>query len=368
VSDAPSLGGKLLVGEAHGSSDGQPLPRVSVVICTHNGEALLPSVLHHVREQSLAAQHVELLVVDDGSTDRTAEVAAASGVRVISLHPNRGLSAARNAGVESTSAPIIAFTDDDCEPAEGWLEALLSPFVDSTVDGVGGRVISASSDGLVLRYIDARNPLAPLGIGVVASSGFSHRLRAYLAGAFGVRRPLEAGAELYTVVGANMAFRRKLLDELGGFDATFSRAGDEEDLCRRAHDRPAGARLVFEPSAVVAHRFKPELADTLRRARTYGRAHSQAVGKHPAMRSIVYPFPILTFATAAVARFTRRPALAVLSLLIPILGYGRWPAEAWRRRSLEPLVYAYLQLLEETSTMRGELEGLRARRPRSGEP
>lgn len=341
------------------SAEGGSRPQISVVLCSFNGERMIPDALSCLGRQSLNSGLYEVIVVDDGSVDRTAEIAQSYGARVISLQPNRGLAAARNAGVAAARAPIIAFTDDDCQPAEDWLESLITAFSDSKVDGVSGRVVPACSNRFLLRYLSARNPIAPMGIDQLASSSRASRLRLYLRQVIGRGDELATGAPLYSLVGANMAIRRELILELGGFDEVFKAAGEEEEFCRRAHGRRQGVRLFYAPGAAVVHQFSPRLSDPLRRARTYGRGHTDAVRKHRDMQVIVYPFPVAISLAMVVAIMKRRELHIVLAALAPLAAYGRWPVYAWRSRSLAALLlYPYLELAEEASTMVGQVERL----------
>lgn len=340
----------------------QPLhrPDISVVMCSHNGARVLPEALASLRRQSLADDRFEVIVVDDGSRDATARIADAWGARVIRLSPNRGLAAARNAGVSAAGAEIVAFTDDDCQAEPGWLAALLQTFADPAVRGVSGHVVPGGPDGFMLRYLHWRNPLAPLEERLLKPNGLVHRLGLYLRGLVCGERSLGSGDRLFSVVGANMAFRRELIYELGGFDEAFRFGGEEEDLCRRVHGLPGGGCLAYQPSATVIHHFEPRLLDTLRRSRAYGRGNARAAIKHPDARPILYPFPVVALAAAAVGVLTRRPGLARLGIALPVLSYPRWLAALRRYRSLEPLGYPYVQLAQEFSTMLGEFDGYRA--------
>ncbi len=330
---------------------------LSVVICSRNGAARLPLVLGALERQSLPRNRYEVIVVDDGSTDSTASVARNLGARVVRLVAPAGLAAARNVGVQVAAASLIAFTDDDCKPEADWLQALVRVLTDAAVDGVGGRVTPVCEVPFLRTYLVARNPLTPLPADLLADERPSARLRRYLRTAFAGDHELAPGALLYAPVGANMALRRELLEALGGFDESFEFGMEDEELCLRAHARVQHTLLLYEPGAVVEHQFRPALSDGIRRAHAYGRGHGQAAAKHRRVRPIVYPLPILQLVAVGTAMIRRQPALAIAAVLAPPVGYGRWAALAWRRRSTVALVYAYLQLAEEIATMVGELRG-----------
>jgi glycosyltransferase involved in cell wall biosynthesis len=327
--------------------------RVSVVVCTHNGAATLPAALAALREQDLDPREYEVIVVDDGSGDGSADLAEAAGARVVRLEDNRGVAVARNAGARAARGPVVAFTDDDCEASRSWLRELIAAFDDESVDGAAGAVVPAGDSSVVLRYLADRDPLAPLPSALLRSTNPFYRLGLYLRSAIAGRPRPGDGDEVYSVVTANGAFRREFLLALGGFDPSF-RLGEDGDLCRRAHDSDGGARFVYRPRALVRHHFRPELSDTLRRARGYGCSNAHMAAKHGDVNPVLYPFPFL-IAGAALAAVVARPRLLPLAALLPLVTYPAWPALAARRRRVEPLTYSYLQLAEEVATMHGEV-------------
>ncbi len=333
-------------------------PEIAVVLCSHDGAELLPTALAALAAQTLDPARYEVIVVDDGSTDATAEVAEAAGATVVRLPVSRGLNGARNAGIETARAHVVAFTDDDCEPEPAWLERLLEPFSNPTVDGAAGRIVEECTDAFLLGYLRTVRPLAPMGAELGGSRSPLARLALYARRMAGFGPELRAGEELYSLVGANMALRRPLLRELGGFDAAFRLGADEEELCLRAHARPGGARLLYAPDAVVHHHFRPRLRDGIRRARAYGAGHARVAATHPGPRLIVYPVPVLAGVSLLAGLVNRRARRAVL-VLTP-LAYPRFTQLAVARRSPVPLAYAALTLAEEVATMAGELAGRRA--------
>ena len=318
-------------------------PNVSVVVCSLNGAHKIANCLAALEAQTIRGQ-CEIIVVDDGSTDRTAEVARQFNVDVLVHDTNRGLSAARNSGIRRSIAPIVAFTDDDCVPAADWLERLIAEYDDPEVLGVGGTVAPLSTDGRLLRYLDANNPLAPIEVERTKSSSVLHRTLLYLrrniaaTGASGKR-------DVYSLVGANYSTRRVLLDEIGLFDERITFGGDEEDVCRRLRLRFPYGRFVYLPAAVVHHDFDPRVRDTLRRSYAYGRGSARAFLKNRSQFPTVFPLPIVV-AGFAVASVWRRPALGV-AIVLPLVAFPRWTIEATRERDLERFAFAYLQLLQE---------------------
>jgi len=98
------------------------IPDVSVVIAAYDAECTLPATLAACRAQDFAGS-LEVIVVDDGSRDRTREMAEAAGVRVVS-QSNSGPAGARNSGWREARAPIVLFTDSDCVPRPDWVRRL----------------------------------------------------------------------------------------------------------------------------------------------------------------------------------------------------------------------------------------------------
>ncbi len=198
-------------------------PLVSVVLCTHNGALTLRDCCEGLAR--LAYPRHEVIVVDDGSTDDSAAIAAAHGFRVIST-PNQGLAAARNVGLEAARGEIVAYLDDDARPDPHWLDYLVRAFGEGPYVGVGGPNLVPHDDGLVAQCV-ARAPGNP-------------------------REVLIDDERAEHLPGCNMAFRRDALLAIGGFDPQFRIAGDDVDVCWRLLDR--GEALGFSPAAIVWHR------------------------------------------------------------------------------------------------------------------
>ncbi len=226
-------------------------PRISVVVCTYNGSRLLRDCLEGIRQ--LDYPDLEAIVVDDGSTDASASIAAEYGVRVIRTE-NRGLSAARNTGWQAATGEIVAYLDDDARPDPQWLRYLAWAFRTTRHVGIGGPNIAPPGDGWIAECV-ANSPGGPMHV-------------------------LVSDTEAEHIPGCNMAFRRTALAAIGGFDARFRTAGDDVDLCWRLQDQVG--TLGFHAGAMVWHHRRNSVRTYWRQQLGYGRAEALLEHKWPA--------------------------------------------------------------------------------------
>jgi GT2 family glycosyltransferase len=227
-----------------------PWPKISVVVCTHNGEATLAQCLDRAAE--LTYPDFEVVVVDDGSTDGSADVARARGVTLVQTE-HRGLSFARNAGVQRAAGAIVAFLDDDAYPDPDWLHYVAASLRANDHAGMGGPNIPPENDGLIADCVAAA-PGGPIHV-------------------------LISDREAEHVPGCNMAFRKSALQEIGGFDERFRVAGDDVDVCWRLQE--AGHTLGFSAGAVVMHRRRDSVRRYLKQQYGYGKAEALLERKWP---------------------------------------------------------------------------------------
>jgi GT2 family glycosyltransferase len=225
-------------------------PKISVVVCSHNGAATIEETCQGLRR--LEYPCYEVIVVDDGSTDATAEIARRHGFRLISTE-NRGLSSARNTGLEAATGEIVAYLDDDAYPDRHWLTYLAEAYRTGAYVGVGGPNLPPPDDGGVAACV-AHAPGNPAHV-------------------------LVSDREAEHIPGCNCSFRTDALRAIGGFDPLFRVAGDDVDVCWRLRER--GWRLGFSPAAVVWHHRRGSLRAYWRQQRGYGRAEALLERKWP---------------------------------------------------------------------------------------
>lgn len=234
-------------------------PQISVVVASHDRPLRLLWLLNALEEQTLARARWEVIVAHDSRPPRTQRLLAEhpltrrQTLRTIERRPGTGSAPAlRNDGWRAARGTLIAFTDDDCRPDPGWLAALAATARHAPRDVLQGSVRSDPNEAEVL----ARVPWA---------------------------RTLHVDPPNWHAPTANIAFPRKLLQRLGGFDEQIRGPGGEDtDIWARAED--VGARLVAVPQARVYHAVHPMTLPQYLRSLQRWADLPAVVKRHPRLR------------------------------------------------------------------------------------
>ena len=220
------------------------MPMVSVVICAYNAERTMRPCLESLKK--LDYPNFEVVIVDDGSRDRTAEISTDFPEFRLIRQPNKGLSVARNVGMQAARGELIAYTDSDCVVDPHWLTLMVRSITENNFDGCGGPNYAPHEDGWI-EACCAASPGAPCHV-LIAEDRAEH------------------------LAGCNMVFTRAALTKVGGFDPQFTAAGDDVDVCWRMLD--AGLKLGFSPAAFVWHFRRNTIKAYYGQQRGYGRAEA----------------------------------------------------------------------------------------------
>lgn len=241
------------LGQDNAALPHRPLPRspfVSVIVCSYNGAKTLAQCLESLGK--LDYPNFEVILVDDGSTDETREIAARFLHVRYFYQTNHGLSHARNHGAAVAKGEIFAYTDSDCMADPDWLYYLLSTLLTGSYAGVGGPNVSPPARNWVQACVAA------------APGGPSHVLL--------------TDTEAEHIPGCNMAWYRWAFETIGGFDPEYHKAGDDVDFCWRVQQ--AGHEIAFSPTALVWHYRRFTLRAFRKQQEGYGEAESMLRFKH----------------------------------------------------------------------------------------
>lgn len=269
--------------------------QVAVVIPVWNGEAVIGRCLEALSRQTIPRDAYQIIVVDNGSSDSTAEIARGfAGVEVIA-ETRPGSYVARNLGIGRVDAPITAFTDADCTPAPDWLEQVL------------------------------RAAAAHPGFGVLAGKIELFDEIAQEREVFGDYERLFSFPQAHAARGncatANWASETAVLKELGGFDAALKSGGDRQMALRI---REAGYPLVYVPEMVVRHPVRANRAELVRKRQRLSGGRWDRTAKRPRLAHVLGVTAVDTvrrLRRAAVSReLSVRRRLAVMLLTLELAG------------------------------------------------
>jgi glycosyltransferase involved in cell wall biosynthesis len=198
-------------------------PAVSVVVPVRDAARTIGACVDSLLALEYPLERLELIAVDNGSTDGTRAVLERYGARLrVVDEPVRGAAAARNRGVRAASHPVVAFTDADCRADRGWLRHLVLPLADETVGIAGGRILAHDPDHPVQRFGESLHD---------HERAMTHYRPPY-------------------AITMSWASRIEVLRAVGLFDPLFLRAQDAELAYRLVF---AGYRLVYVPESIVYH-------------------------------------------------------------------------------------------------------------------
>jgi O-antigen biosynthesis protein len=247
------------------------------VVPAYNAEATIDDCARSLLQLKEPAGGIEIIVVDNDSTDETLRHLRQyeDRIRILS-EPRRGSSAARNLGIVRTRSEIVVFTDADCIVDSGWVNNLLGPLVDPRVGATGGRILSREGGNWIEQFGELMH---------------DHHRAIEIN-----RRP--------TIIGMNFAARRSVLERIGLFDPDLIR-GQDTDLGWRIH--AAGYQIRYCHEATVCHLNERTLSGLFFDGVDHGRSQALLRAKYFDRQ------PSLAIESKSAARRIARAAMRCLS-------------------------------------------------------
>ncbi len=259
-------------------TDQNTLPAVSIIIPAYNEEKVIGACLDSIAKLDYPDDLLDVIVIDDGSTDRTAEII--SGYRSVKVIKgiHKGPSAARNLALKQAKGDYVAFTDADCVVSSEWIKRLLKGFISDKVAGVGGIQVPAKGES---EFAVAVNR-------VLGAFGFIA----------GYSRVNKTSTNVDHNASCNVIYKKHVIEQVGGFDEALW-PGEDVDLDRKMI--MAGYTLRQDPGVSVEH-YRPSTMSQYRNMMyKYGLVQAYLVKKYGIFRAIqVIPFASMLTVLAAI--------------------------------------------------------------------
>jgi len=279
---------------------------ISVVVVALNEGQTMEECLTSLLAMDYKDGKFEVIVVDGGSTDGTAEITADfsnkdSRVRLIT-ELRKGTSAARNTGFFASKYDHIAFTDADCVVPVRWLQILHDAFVeerelDEKVAAVGG--VTKTDEDSSGPFVKALELSLNSSIG---SFKFSTTGKSYFK-----RR------EVKDIPTLNILMDKEIVSEVGAFDESLRSEAEDAELCYKLVKN--GYKLISIPESSVVHKYRSSPGQWCRNMKRYGRGRMRLMKRYPDMVNIFYILPIFLLLSIILS-----PVLTALSIM-----YLEWP-------------------------------------------
>ena len=230
------------------------VPTISLVIPVFERPEDIRRCLEGVSALDYPQDLLQIIVVDNNSQDTTPEVVREMGFACV-VETTPGAAAARNCGINLAENEIIAFLDSDCVPEPDWLKELVQPFESPEISGVGGNVVGAPAQNVYEEYMEQNE--------ILCQENFINHPGQFF---------------LPFIITANAAYRRNLIQKIGGFDEWFSVNAEDADLAWRAQWEKG--QLDYCDKAKVIHTHRNNLKSLFKVFYSYGAGTVYLLKRH----------------------------------------------------------------------------------------
>jgi glycosyltransferase involved in cell wall biosynthesis len=322
--------------------------KASIILCTLNGGEEITKTIESLLGQTYPPDQYEIIAVNDGSTDKTGQILSTYPIKVLHHPAPKGIAHARNTGLKHAKGEITVCFDDDCTAYPNWLSNLTSAFDDKNVMGVGSIITLPKRPSLTDQYCFDTGYGNPFPMTLSRSKNILVRLFTYIVVNF--QNPVsnyENGTTVSELPGISAAFRTDHLKLVGGWAEQYTNCSEDIEICTRLKLKFPQKKFIAATEAKLVHEQHLTFFNFIKKEFKRGKARIQyyrLIDKTPPY----FPGPLIIF---LLLPFMATPTLA----LLPHLLYPWWVVRTIKERKIRMLIYPYLQLLHEGSTVIGML-------------
>jgi glycosyltransferase involved in cell wall biosynthesis len=284
----------------------------TVAICSLNGEKRLPATLKALFDQ--IPQGTKVIVVDDGSTDRTSQIAEQFGAVVIQHKVNMGYGQARQSAVVACQTEILAFIDDSCLISSQWFFTLQKDWkaMHLSIVALAGPMIPTRK-GEERGYLNRNNPFTPIRSENGKQITFFNRLSNYIFPTYSMN-----SGYIESAANGNLSLRVAAISQIDGYKTELAQGGEDEELCTRIQEIYGPKSIYFDEDLWVTHECETFIK-TLHRSYRYGGTSARAWMRDGGVPTFL-PLPVF-FGSASLVCMASAQWIATIAFLItyPIL-------------------------------------------------
>ena len=319
----------------------QKLLTFTVAICSLNGEKRLPATLKNLFDQ--IPSETRVIVVDDGSIDRTSEIAREHGAIVIRHEKNVGYGQARQSAVQMCETDILAFVDDECLISPEWFITLQKVWqlMYPEIVALAGPMIPTSK-GLARRYLQSNNPFTPIRLLPKKQSNFFERINRYLFPNYSLH-----SGYIESAANGNLSIAMSALSKLSGYNTTLNLGGEDVELCGRIQKEFGSMSIYFDQKLWVTHDMNESISPALKRSYRYGRTAAylwKRSGGIPTFLPLPIVFIFFTFLFIAMAPWVVTVAFLIAYPNIVSLSKLPWKFDYLLYNLLNPYIRIIIEI------------------------
>lgn len=318
----------------------------SIVICTYNGAEKIGRTLDSIFAQNYATRKYEVIVVDDGSTDRTEEIVRKYNVTLVRHDTNSGIAKSRNSGLQASSGKYLVCIDDDCTIEPQFLNTIEEKYQQNGVIGVAANLIHPVNKSIVDLYFSSMWYGVAMPKPSTEKTTLLSRLFSYYSDApwGNSRSGYIDGAELLDIPGACSSYVTSFVNSINGWDENLHNSAEDNDLCLRMIEKYPNKKIILALEAKVCHFQDLSFTRTLSREFSRRKAKMNFYRKHHLFPAI---FPNPMFFIAALPFYILSPFII---FLIPLILYPWWIKRAIVEKDARYMALPYMQLIQEVNS------------------